>query len=87
MLKLILTLQISSNRSAVSCEAMETMGVLYEHLQPDMNRLVALTGVPLLARFASIRSLQERATITLEKMVDHCNPNKVVDFLLSKGMR
>ncbi|XP_029684324.1 TOG array regulator of axonemal microtubules protein 2-like isoform X2 [Takifugu rubripes] len=78
--------EISSNRSAVSCEAMETMGVLYEHLPPDMNRLVDLTGVPLLARFASLQGLRERATITLEKMVDHCNPNKVLDFLLSKGM-
>uniref|UniRef100_H3BZE2 TOG domain-containing protein n=2 Tax=Tetraodon nigroviridis TaxID=99883 RepID=H3BZE2_TETNG len=78
--------EISSNRSAVSCEAMETMGVLYEHLQSDMDRLVALTGTPLLVRFASLKGLRERATNALEKMVDYCNPKKVLDFLLSKGL-
>lgn len=87
MLKFVLTLQINSNRSAVSCEAIDTVAFLFEHLRADMDRFVDRTGTPLLARFTSLDGLKERATIALEKMICYCDSNKVLYFLVTKGLR
>lgn len=52
-----------------------------------MDRFVERTGTPLLARFTSLDGLKERATIALEKMIYHCDSNKVLHFLVTKGLR
>ncbi|XP_051576765.1 uncharacterized protein LOC127453957 isoform X2 [Myxocyprinus asiaticus] len=79
--------QVKNIRSAVSQEAIVTLGHLYEHLKGGMNAELKLTATVLLQK-AGDRSqfIRDDVCRALRKMVQNCGPTGVLHAILEEGL-
>lgn len=74
-------------RSSVACAAVDTMAMLYLHLQLIMDPEVERTARALLLRLAQGREtfIKEKVSVALDALVQNCSYGRVVTALLNSG--
>ncbi|KAL7389512.1 hypothetical protein ABVT39_005534 [Epinephelus coioides] len=85
---LVLIVEVNNLRSAVACEAMDTLAELYVHLQKAMDPEAEGTGRALLLKLAQTTSafIHQQANLALDALVDNCSHGRIVSALLNAGL-
>lgn len=85
----ILIFQVKNPRSEVAFEAMDTLAAMYAYLKKEMNHEVALTSQALLLKLADTSNdlIIERVNAVLDVMVKNCSHKRVLDALMTNGLR
>nr|XP_033503004.1 uncharacterized protein LOC117269794 [Epinephelus lanceolatus] len=85
---LVLIVEVNNLRSAVACEAMDTLAELYVHLQKAMDPEAEGTGRALLLKLAQATSafIHQQANLALDALVDNCSHGRIVSALLNAGL-
>ncbi|XP_078026541.1 uncharacterized protein LOC117258111 [Epinephelus lanceolatus] len=86
---LVLIEEVNNLRSAVACEAMDTLAELYVHLRKAMDPEAEGTGRALLLKLAQTTSafIHQQANLALDALVDSCSRGRIVSALLNAGLR
>ncbi|KAL7395935.1 hypothetical protein ABVT39_025750 [Epinephelus coioides] len=79
---------VNNLRSAVACEAMDTLAELYVHLRKAMDPEAEGTGRALLLKLAQTTSafIHQQANLALDALVDNCSHGRIVSALLNAGL-
>ncbi|XP_049436911.1 uncharacterized protein LOC125891578 [Epinephelus fuscoguttatus] len=85
---LVLIEEVNNLRSAVACEAMDTLAELYVHLRKAMDPEAEGTGRALLLKLAQTTSafIHQQANLALDALVDNCSHGRIVSALLNAGL-